>query len=550
MLCARSIGLCLAVLAGLQADRFAHAGDQQSPAVPNAVVDLRTVEGVQLLKGQWRFADAEIIEIDHRNPGPDKKPSGGPNRTHDISPHAGGIDFDDSAWPTLDPNSLEDRRTTGKLAFCWYRVNVTIPERVGTFSTAGSTVYLEIVADDYAEVWVDGKLPLALGQSGGALVRGWNAPNRVLLTNDAKPGQCIQLAVFVANGPLSEPPSNYIWIRSATLDFFEPGRDVRFEHVPTRIERRDPAIDEIVPQNAVIEKLAEGFVFTEGPVWVADQKSVSSGHLLFSDPNKNVIHRFTPATGEVAIFRTKSGYAGVNIGEYRQPGSNGLTVDAEGRLTICEHGNRRVSRLEKNGTLTVMADRYDGKRLNSPNDLVYRSDGALYFTDPPFGLPNVYDDSRKELPYFGVFCLYNGALKLVSTALKGPNGIAFSPDEKFLYIANWDEQNKIIMRYDVQPDGELTNGRVFFDMTAAPGEEALDGLKVDQRGNVFCSGPGGVWIISADGKHLGTIIGPELPANFAWGDSDYRTLYLAARTGLYRIRMLNAGSVGIASASR
>ena len=187
--------------------------------------------------------------------------------------------------------------------------------------------------------------------------------------------------------------------------------------------------------------------------------------------------------------------------------------------------------------LTVLADNYQGQRLNSPNDLVYRSDGALYFTDPPFGLPQAYDDPRKELPYSGVFCLINGELKLVSTDLKGPNGIAFSPDEHYLYVGNWDPEKKVVMRYEVQPDGTLANGRVFYDMTAAPGEDAIDGIKVDQRGNLYVSGPGGIWVLSPDADHLGTLVGPEAPHNMAWGDADGKTLYMAAQTGLYRIRL-------------
>ena len=237
------------------------------------------------------------------------------------------------------------------------------------------------------------------------------------------------------------------------------------------------------------------------------------------------------------MFRTKSGYTGVDIGEYNQPGSNGLTLDREGRLTINEHGNRRVTRLEKTGFLTVLADRYEGKRLNSPNDLVYRSDGALYFTDPPFGLPKFFDDPRKELSFSGVFSIYKGKLQLISTDLSGPNGLAFSPDEKYLYVTNWDVKKKVVMRYEATADGTLANGRVFFDMTGAPGEDALDGIKVDRRGNLYVSGPGGLWIVSPEGKHLGTIRGPEHPHNLAWGDEDGKTLYLTAQTGLYRIRL-------------
>ena len=227
----------------------------------------------------------------------------------------------------------------------------------------------------------------------------------------------------------------------------------------------------------------------------------------------------------------------MNIAEYAQPGSNGLAVDRDGRLTILEHGNRRVTRLEKNGTLTILADRYEGRRLNSPNDLVYKSDGALYFTDPPFGLPKTFNDSRKELPYSGVFRLADDRLTLVANDLTGPNGIAFSPDERYLYVTNWDTAHKVVMRYEVNRDGSLAAGRVFFDMTAAAGEEALDGMKVDRAGTLFVSGPGGVWVLSPEGKHLGTISLPELPANMAWGDTDGRTLYFTARTGIYRMRL-------------
>jgi len=502
---------------------------------PAAIVNLATDAGMRLVKGQWRYSDVKIVEIEHRAPGLDLRPSGPPNRTNDISPHAGAADFDDSAWAVLPASQLEARKGNGRLSFNWYRTKVTIPERVGAFDPAGSTVVFEIVVDDYAEVWVNGNLPIVLGQTGGPLIKGFNAPNRVVLGRDVRPGQQFQLAVFGMNGPLSNPPGNFIWVRSATLDFYRPDQAGRGQPVPTAVIRRDPALDDIIPASARIEKLADGFLFTEGPVWVP-RTATTDGYLLFSDPNANTIYRWTP-DGQVSVFRTKSGYTGVDVGEYGQPGSNGLTLDREGRLTINEHGNRRVTRLEKTGALTVLADRYEGKRLNSPNDLVYRSDGALYFTDPPFGLPKFFDDARKALPFSGVFCLINGELKLVSTDLSGPNGLAFSPDERYLYVGNWDLKKKVVMRYEVRPDGTLVNGQVFFDMTDAPGEDAIDGIKVDQRGNLYVSGPGGLWVLSAAGKHVGTLRGPEHPHNMAWGDDDGRTLYLAAQTGLYRIRL-------------
>jgi gluconolactonase len=487
------------------------------PAVrPDGIVDLASDEGVASVKGQWRYSDARIVEA--------------PNHAYDIAPHAGAADFDDSSWTALRPADLEARRTNGRLAFGWYRVTVTVPEKVGGFVTAGSTAVFEIVVDDYAEVWVDGRLPVALGQPGAQFVKGFNAPNRVVIARDVVPGQQIQLAVFGANGPLSSPPANFVWIRSATLEFYAKGRIGRKSTTKAEVRRLDPALDAIVPEGVMIDKLADGFLFTEGPVWVPD------GSLLFSDPNANTIYRWTP-DGQVSVFRTKSGYAGADVAEYGQPGSNGITLDSDGRVTIDEHGNRRVVRIEKNGAVTVLADRFEGKRLNSPNDLVYRSDGALFFTDPPFGLPKAFDDRRKELPYSGVFSLKDGSLKLVASDLAGPNGIAFSPDERYLYVGNWDPKKKVVMRYPVNPDATLGTGEVFFDMTAAPGEDALDGIKVDVRGNLYVSGPGGLWILSPDGRHLGTIVGPEHPHNLAWGDEDGRTLYLTAQTGLYRVRL-------------
>jgi gluconolactonase len=293
-----------------------------------------------------------------------------------------------------------------------------------------------------------------------------------------------------------------------------------------------------------VEKLAGGFEFVEGPVWVPE-----GGYLLFSDPNTNTIYRWSP-DGQVSVYRTKSGYAGVDIGEYHQPGSNGLALDREGRLAINQHGNRRVIRQERTGAVTVLADRYRGKRLNSPNDLVYRSDGSLYFTDPPFGLPKVFADPGKETEWSGVYRLHEGQLTLLASDLRGPNGLAFSPDEKALYVDNWDPMRKVILRYDVRPDGTLGEGKVFFDITrTVPGEDAWDGLKVDQRGHLYAAGPEGIYVLAPDGRHLGTITLPEHVANFAWGDADWRTLYITASTGLYRIRLEVPGAVPFAATS-
>ena len=527
---------------------LASAGAQVTGDVPAgnpvAVVDLATREGAALMNARWRYADAKIIGVDHRAPGPDLNPSGAPNRTFDITPKAGVAGFDDSTWEIIDPTTLDRRRSSGRLSFAWYRIAVTIPTRVGTFDPTGSTAVLEVVLDDYSEIWIDGRQTRVLGQAGGGLVRGWNAQNRVILGNDLEPGQTIQIAVFGANGPLSDPPGNFVWIRSATLDFYRDATLGLTNERAGEIVRLDSAVNRIVPRDAKVEKLAGGFQFTEGPVWHPE------GYLVFSDPNANTIYRWT-TDGQVSVYRPKSGYAGVDIGEYHQPGSNGLTLDADGRLSINEHGRRRVVRLEKNGVITVLADRYQGKRLNSQNDLVYKSDGSLYFTDPPFGLPKVFDDRRKETPFSGVYRLAaDGTLQLLTTDLTGPNGLAFSPDERFLYVDNWDVKRKVIMRYPVRSDGTLGNGEVFVDATRShPGAQAWDGLKVDEAGNVYAAGPEGIWILSPDGKHLGIIKASETPANFAWGDEDGRTVYITARTGVYRVR-LNIPGVRPGRASR
>ena len=534
----RIVFILAAVLFASTADltRAASMEDKLAKRRPDASIDLATSEGVNLVKGEWRYSDTKIVEVDFKVAGADGQPSQAANRTYDIMPQAGRGEFDDSKWEVIGPSTLDKRRTNGRLAFNWYRIKITVPERIGKFDPAGATVVFRTSLDDYAEIWVDGELPRAAAQSGGSMIKGWNTENRLIIGRGVKPGQTIQLAIFGANGPLSQPPTNYVWMRYAKLEFHKVGAGplaVTPQEVNVDVIRLDPAIDAIVPLNPKIYKLAEGFQFTEGPVWVPTSKP-PGGYLLFSDPNANSIYKYIPG-GQLSVFKKNSGFSGKDIAEYFQPGANGLTLDQEGRLTINEHGNRRVSRVEKNGQVTVLADRYEGKRLNSPNDLVYRSDGTLFFTDPPFGLPKFYDDPRKQLPYSGVFSLKDGTLKLVATDLNGPNGVALSRDEKYLYVGNWDPVKKIVMRYEVDANGGLANGKVFFDMTAAPGEDAIDGIKVDQSGNLYVCGPGGIWVLSPDGKHLGTIRAPKDAHNIAWGGADGKTLYITATNTLYRM---------------
>ena len=305
------------------------------------------------------------------------------------------------------------------------------------------------------------------------------------------------------------------------------------------IERLDPALDALVPANARVEQLADGFDWSEGPVWRR-----SGGYLLFSDVPRNTIYRWREGEG-LTVFLRPAGYTAPDP-PGRELGSNGLTLDPQGRLVMADHGNRVVARLdESNYTKTTLADRYEGKRLNSPNDLVYRSNGDLYFTDPPYGLKGLQDDPAKELPFSGVYRRSAaGELTLLTQELRFPNGIALSPDERTLYVANSDPDRAIWMAYDVQPDGTVGRGRVLFDATplVRQGRKGLpDGLRVDAKGNLFATGPGGVLVITPDGRHLGTIATPQATANCAFGD-DGSTLYMTSHMRLLRVRLTTTGA--------
>jgi gluconolactonase len=308
------------------------------------------------------------------------------------------------------------------------------------------------------------------------------------------------------------------------------------------IARLDPAIEAIVPQNARLEKVVGGIRFAEGPLW--DQRG--GGVLLFSDLPKNAVMKWGPGRSTSEIFRSQ-----VFKGEFPDGvliGTNGLAIDPQGRIVAAEHGNRRITRMEKDFKITVLADRYDGKRLNSPNDLVVRRNGDIYFTDPT-GLyrsfPDGSDKPQLELGYNGVYRITTaGKVELLTREMPFPNGIAFSPDETKLYISN-SRPRKYWMVFDVGPDGGIAGGRKLADVTEEPGDGVPDGLKVDRHGNIYATSTG-VQIFSPDGKRLGTIATPELAANCAWGDADGQTLYIAARTSVYRIR-LSARGAGLGS---
>lgn len=306
------------------------------------------------------------------------------------------------------------------------------------------------------------------------------------------------------------------------------------------VVRLDGRIDELIPKDAEIEVLASGFVWTEGPLWVPDDQG---GHLLFCDIPRNSIYLWREGKG-VELFMKPSGYTGVV--EYKpEPGSNGLLLDSHGRLVCCEHGDRRISVLTKNGGKVTLADKYQGKRLNSPNDAVLKSNGDIYFTDPPYGLPQRGDGPLQELDFCGVYRLAtDGTLTLLTKELARPNGIGFSPDEKTLYVAQSDGTEAIWMAYPVKNDGTLGEGRVFYDVTEKMGQRpgSPDGLEVDVHGNLFATGPGGVHIFTPEGDLLGRISTGEQTSNVAWGGKDGRTLYLTADTYICRIQTTTRGA--------
>jgi gluconolactonase len=303
------------------------------------------------------------------------------------------------------------------------------------------------------------------------------------------------------------------------------------------LEVNDPTFFELIAPATPIEKLASGFDWAEGPVWIKTE-----GCLLFSDVPSNTVYRWKQGEG-VRIYLKPSGYTG-STPRGGEPGSNGLTVDSEGRLVLCEHGDRRVGRVEKDGRHVTLADRFLGARFNSPNDLVYKSNGDLYFTDPPYGLEKNVDDPKKEISFQGVYRLKpSGEVTLLTDQMSRPNGLAFSPDEKTLYVANSDTNRAVWMAYDVKLDGTIANGRVFFDATSLLNKKGLpDGMKVDMKGNLFATGPGGVLVFSPGGKHLGTINTGEATANCAWGD-DGSTLYITADMYLCRIKTKTRGKM-------
>jgi gluconolactonase len=305
------------------------------------------------------------------------------------------------------------------------------------------------------------------------------------------------------------------------------------------IIRSDPALDDLIDPAARFERLGRGLTWSEGPVWDRPHK-----RLLFSDLPRNAILSWSEAEG-LRIFMQPSGYSGIKwYGD--EPGSNALTFDSEGRLVMCEHGDRRISRVEHSGGKLTIADSFEGKRLNSPNDLVFRSNGDLYFTDPAYGLPDRYEDTvNRELDFCGVFRVTpDREVTLLTDELINPNGLAFSPDESILYIGQSNSERAIWMAYPVKADGTIDKGEVFYDVSEFSGKlpGSPDGFKVDAKGNLFATGPGGIYVFSPGGKMLGRLDTGQRTSNLAWGD-DGATLYVTAHMLLCRIQTRTQAAV-------
>ena len=402
-----AVAFLLAAAASLaQGSASPTSAPQDAPSgQPEAFVDLASAEGLALVQGEWRYSDTRIVETEFPGPGADNQPTGSPEKTYDYEPHAGGADFDDSQWEIVAPARLAARRGHGRLGFNWYRLALTIPETIGGRPTLGKDLVFETTLDDAAEVWVDGELTRYLGQRGGSMVAGWNAANRLVVGRRVQPGQKIQLAIFGINGPLSSPPTNFIYVRTARLEL-HPGSSGPLAITPAEVNvslvRKDPAFDAIVGPNPKIWKLAEGFAFTEGPIWVPEEKA-----LLFSDPNRNTIYRYLPdrpgsrSSGRRAVTPA------------RTSPSTDSPVPTASRST-----RRAVSR----STSTAIAASFASTAGRRPCSRI--ATGVSGSTAPttsstaptgrstspirPSACPKFFDDPRKELTFSGVYAVSPG----------------------------------------------------------------------------------------------------------------------------------------------
>jgi gluconolactonase len=452
--------------------------DGMPHGAPAAVIDLGTEEGVRAVHGQWRYSPVKIIDSEF-----------GGESVYDYTPHAGVAGFDDSRWLALKPGEIR-RGHAGRMSFVWYRIKITIPERVGDADPTGMTAVLETLVDDYGEIWVDGELPRWQGLVGGAVVAGFLTPNRLVLARNVKPGRVIEIAIFVMNGPISNVPPNRANMHTAKLQFYRtaPGPVALLPggYNPD-VERQDKAVDRIFIDNLKLIKLADGFSLAAKPAWD------SGGVLLFDS------YRYAPNNVCTVPIAAQSGVKTDLSPDGRLQGARAVAVDPQGRLTLAvEH---RVLRIEPDGKSTVLAEQ-------AARDLVYRSDGTLYF---------VTADK--------IFSWREGKSRAVDQP--EPRALSLSPNEKQLYITT----RAGVARFDANPDGTLSNGKVMARV------ESPGGIQVDLEGNLYVAGPDGLHVLSSDGKPLGTMLTGKKAHHLAWGDADAKTLYLTSTEALYCVRL-------------
>jgi len=452
---------------------------------PAAEIDLQTDDGVRAVHGQWRYSPVRIVESEF-----------GGERVYDYTPHAGVAGFDDSRWLALKPAEIR-RGHAGRMSFVWYRIKVTIPDRVGGLDPTGMTAVLETLVDDYGEIWVDGELPRWQGLVGGPVVAGFLTPNRLVLARHLKPGRVIEIAIFVMNGPISNVPPNRANMHSAKLQFYTtpPGPMALLPggYNPD-VELREKSAARIFIDNLKLIKLADGFSAAAKPVWD------STGLLLFDS------YRYAPEKVCTAPIAAQSRVKTDLSPDERLQRARAAAVDAQGRLTLAVP--RRVLRIEPDGKSTVLAE-------ETARDLVYRTDGTLYLAT---------DDK--------ILSWREGKSRSIDQPQ--PQGLALSPDEKWLYVTT----PAGVTRYAVNPDGTLSNGTVIAQV------ESAGGIQIDIEGNLYVAALDGLRVLSSDGRDLGTMLTGRKPRQLAWGDADAKTLYLTSPEALYCVRLGVAGFRG------
>jgi len=501
------------------------------PLLPDAIVDLQTEAGAARVGVTWRWSDTRVVTVRDVAVGADLGPSGPPVRTLDILPHAQSPAYDDSDWEVLAAADTYRRLGGGRVSFLWYRFAITLPAAVDGVPVQGCTAVLEMTVDDYAEVWVDGELPRALGDVGGGVVAGFNAPSRVVLTRAAHAGQQFSVAVFAFNGPVSASPRNYVWVRTATLSLFTAERARVGQDAALRVHDFG-GLSATIGLTAALERLATGFTAPRAALWDA-------GGVLVSTPATGALYRWS-AAGRVTLVRVTNGVPGAPAGHLREPGTGGLALDPQQRLLLCQRGHGRVLRVNAHGDTTVVLDCCDGLPLAPPWDVCARADGTVYVSAPGTVEPGDRGPrARGGGPPLATGVLGVGAAGafVVDADMAAPHGLALSPDGRTLYAA--DGLAPRVMCWPLDSDGRArAPGRYLVDLSGLHDDGhagGVEGLAVDSAGTVLACTSAGLWVLAPDGRPLGLLDLPEQPRGVTLGGDDGRTAFVTAGSSLYRL---------------